>query len=53
MGNRRSVSAVVLFPFREWSFCYLLPIVGASVQKMLCVFMDFMRAASEMSSWQV
>lgn len=39
MGNRHSVSVVVLFPFREWSFCYLLSVVyiGASVQKMLWV----------------
>lgn len=55
MGSRHSVSVVVLFPFRVWSFCYLMPIVyiGASVQKMQCVFMDFMIASSEMSSWQV
>lgn len=44
MGSRHSVSVVVLFPFREWSFWYLLPIVyiGVNVQEMLCVFMDFM-----------
>lgn len=44
MGSRHSVSVVVLFPFREWSFCYVLSIVyiGASVQKMLCVFTGFM-----------
>lgn len=44
MGNRHAVSVVVLLPFKERSSFYLLPIVyiGASVQKMLGAFMDFM-----------
>lgn len=44
MGSRHSVSVVILFPFREWSFCYLLSVVyiGRSIEKMQCVFMGFM-----------
>lgn len=47
MGRRHSVSVVILFPFREWSFCYLLSVVyiGRSIQKMQCVFMGFMMSS--------
>lgn len=47
MGSRHSVSVVGLFLFREWSFCYLLSIVyiGASVQKILCIFVGFMMSS--------